>query len=172
MKPDQITLDRINLLHPKIREEVKTIYLNEVVPALTGKAMVRFAFTLRTFDEQNKIYQQGRTTSGPKVTNAKPGQSLHNYGLAFDIALCIDKDGNGTYETSSWDTIGDYDGDHVSDWMEVISIYRNHGYEWGGSWTSLKDYPHLQKTFGLTWQDLYIRYQAKKFIPGTTYVQI
>jgi peptidoglycan L-alanyl-D-glutamate endopeptidase CwlK len=172
MKPDQVTLDRINLLHPKIREEVRIIYVNEVVPILTGKAAVRFAFTLRTFAEQQAIYDQGRTKPGSIVTNAKPGQSLHNYGLAFDIALIVDADGNGTYESTSWDNLKDYDKDGISDWMEVVKIYQNHGYEWGGTWRTFKDLPHLQKTFGHSWSDLLALHNAGKYIPGTTYVQI
>jgi peptidoglycan L-alanyl-D-glutamate endopeptidase CwlK len=58
---DKITLDRIELLHPAVRQDVKDIYLNEVVPALSGRAICRFAYTLRTFAEQDAIYAQGRT---------------------------------------------------------------------------------------------------------------
>lgn len=91
MAIDNITLSRIDTLHPKIRQEVKDIYLNEVVPALTN-ITCRFAYTLRTFQEQDALYAQGRTklydTNGKKlgiVTKAKGGQSIHNYGLAcFD----------------------------------------------------------------------------------------
>lgn len=172
MKSDQLTLDRIELLHPKIREEVKTIYLNEVVPALTGPAICRFAFTLRTFAEQQAIYDQGRTKPGDIVTKAKPGQSLHNYGLGFDIALIVDTDGNGTYDTTSWNDIKDFDKDKLPDFMEVINIYIKHGYEWGGSWRTIQDKPHLQKTFGYSWKQLLDKYNKKDFIPGTTYVNI
>ena len=42
---DQITLKRIELLHPKLRLETKDLYLNKIVPALTGRAMCRFAYT-------------------------------------------------------------------------------------------------------------------------------
>ena len=45
---DQVTLDRIKLLHPKVVSEVDNIYRNQIVPALTGRAMCRFVFTLRT----------------------------------------------------------------------------------------------------------------------------
>ncbi|MBH8600228.1 M15 family metallopeptidase, partial [Thermoactinomyces sp. CICC 23799] len=36
---------------------------------------------LRTFAEQNELYAQGRTKPGKIVTNAKAGQSYHNFGL-------------------------------------------------------------------------------------------
>ena len=39
----------------------------------------------RSFAEQNALYAQGRTKPGNIVTNAKGGQSLHNYGLAVDV---------------------------------------------------------------------------------------
>ncbi|MFD2609564.1 phage tail tape measure protein [Deinococcus taklimakanensis] len=39
----------------------------------------------RTMERQAALYAQGRTTPGNIVTNAKPGQSLHNYGVAADI---------------------------------------------------------------------------------------
>lgn len=41
--------------------------------------------TLRPNDEQDRLYAQGRTAPGPIVTNARAGQSAHNYGYAIDI---------------------------------------------------------------------------------------
>ena len=43
------------------------------------------ACTLRSLEEQQALWEQGRTTPGPIVTRAKPGQSAHNYGLAVDV---------------------------------------------------------------------------------------
>ena len=42
---------------------------------------------VRTIAEQDAIYAQGRTAPGPIVTQAKGGQSMHNFGVAFDIAF-------------------------------------------------------------------------------------
>lgn len=39
----------------------------------------------RSFDEQEKLYRQGRSGSGRIVTNARGGQSFHNYGRAIDF---------------------------------------------------------------------------------------
>lgn len=177
---DQLTIQRIQLLHPKIREEVLDIYQNEVVKALTGRAICRFAYTLRTFQEQNAIYAQGRTklfdSQGKrlgKVTNAKGGQSIHNYGLAFDIALLKDTNGDGTFDTASWEDTIDFDKDGKADWMEVVSIFKKHGYVWGGDWKSFRDdKPHFEKTMGHTWRTLLSLHNAKKFITGTNYVAI
>jgi peptidoglycan L-alanyl-D-glutamate endopeptidase CwlK len=149
---DQVTLDRIKLLHPKLRDEVIKMY-DEIVAALSGSAMCRFAYTLRTFAEQDALYAQGRTKAGAKVTNAKGGQSYHNYGLAIDIVLLVDKDKNGTYESASWDIKTDFDGDGKADWMEIVTIFKRYGFEWGGDW-KFNDAPHFQKTFGKSINEL------------------
>jgi peptidoglycan L-alanyl-D-glutamate endopeptidase CwlK len=159
---DQITLDRIEALHPKVKEEVRNIYLNEIVPALSGKAGCRFAYTLRTDAEQAALYAKGRTAPGPKVTNAAAGQSIHNYGLALDIVLLYDKDGNGTFETATWDMKVDFDNDKKADWMEVVAIFEKHGWTWGGRWTKFPDGPHFEKPFGNTWKTLQAARKAGK----------
>ena len=157
---DQKTLERIQLLHPKLREEALTMY-DEIVAALTGTAACRFSYTLRTFAEQDGLYAQGRTKPGAIVTKAKGGQSYHNYGLAIDIVLLVDKDKNGTFETASWDVKTDFDGDGKSDWQEVVAIFKRYGYEWGGDW-KFNDAPHFQKTFGKSVADLQSLHNAGK----------
>jgi len=157
---DQKTLERIQLLHPKLREEALTMY-DEIVEALTGTAACRFSYTLRTFAEQDGLYAQGRTKPGAIVTKAKGGQSYHNYGLAIDIVLLVDKDKNGTFETASWDVKTDFDGDGKSDWQEVVAIFKRYGYEWGGDW-KFNDAPHFQKTFGKSVAELQSLYNAGK----------
>ncbi len=171
MKQDPKTLERIELLHPSVRNEAKEIY-DEICERLNGKVLCRFAFTLRTFAEQNALYAQGRTAPGAKVTNAKGGQSWHNYGLAIDIVLLQDKDGNGTHETASWDNKIDFDGDGVADWLEVVYMFKLYGWDWGGDWTSFKDTPHFQKTFGLTISEAKTRFETKQVIAGTNYIKL
>ncbi|SVE43245.1 uncharacterized protein METZ01_LOCUS496099, partial [marine metagenome] len=41
--------------------------------------------TLRTYAEQDDLYEQGRTEPGKIVTNARGGKSWHNFGLAIDF---------------------------------------------------------------------------------------
>lgn len=156
---DKPTLDRISKAHPKVREELLKMYY-EILAALTGKSTCRFAYVMRTFSEQADLYAQGRTTAGKIVTNAPAGLSIHQYGLAFDIVLLVDKDGNGTYESASWDTVTDFDGDGIADWMEIVSIAKKYGWSWGGDWTSIKDLPHFEKTFGHKPSDLLTKYKA------------
>lgn len=169
MKKDSITLERIKLLHPKVREEAEEIY-NEICNRLTGRAICRFTFTLRTISEQNALFAQGRTKPGKIVTNARGGLSYHNYGLAIDIVLLVDKDGNGTFETAAWDTKGDYDGDKKADWIEIVQVFKEFGWEWGGDWKFV-DAPHFQKTFGYTVRQLLAMYNRKQ-VDGNNYVRM
>jgi peptidoglycan L-alanyl-D-glutamate endopeptidase CwlK len=157
---DQKTLERIAFLHPRLREEAIDIY-EEIVYELKGRAICRFSFTFRTFAEQDSLYAQGRTKPGKIVTNAKGGQSYHNYGLAIDVVLLVDKDKNGTFETASWDTKTDFDGDAKSDWQEIVAIFKRYGWEWGGDWKFV-DAPHFQKKLGKSIMELQALHKNNK----------
>ncbi len=150
---DKLTLDRIALAHPVLRDELKTLY--QQCNVRLGKGIrIRFTALFRSAEEQQALYNQGRTTPGPVVTNAKPYESFHNYGLAFDFVLLYDKDGDDNFEEVSWDIFHDQDKNGKSDWMEVIGFFKSKGYVWGGDFKGFKDYPHFEKTFGFTWQQL------------------
>ena len=166
---DSITIDRIKLLHPKLREEALDMY-REMNEAISHNVILRFAYTIRTFSEQDGLYALGRSKPGKVVTNAKGGDSYHNYGLAFDIVLLIDKDNNGTYETASWDTLTDFDHDGISDWKEVVNIAKQYGYEAGIDWKFV-DAPHFQKTFGYSVKQLLKLFTDKK-VDEHNYVKI
>lgn len=151
---DSVTKDRIATLHPLVRKEVEDT-LNSII--LSEGTEVRVTQALRTFAEQDALYAQGRTKPGSKVTNAAGGQSIHNYGFAFDYVLF-------KHGKISWvvDT----------DWKKVADTFKAKGWQWGGDWKSIKDNPHLEKTFGQTWQTLLKKYKANDFITGTKYVNI
>lgn len=166
---DQITLDRINLLHPKLKEDALKIY-DEIVAALNGSAICRFTHTLRTFAEQDALYAQGRTKAGAKVTNARGGQSYHNFGMAIDIVLLVDKDKNGSFETASWDVKTDFDGDGKADWMEIVAIFKRYGFEAGIDWKFV-DAPHFQKSFGYSIKQLQDLFHSNK-VDKNNYVLI
>jgi peptidoglycan L-alanyl-D-glutamate endopeptidase CwlK len=163
---DKITLERIELLHPKLRDEAKKIYA-EISAALIGRAICRFSHTLRTFAEQDALFNQK-----PPVTKARAGKSYHNYGLAIDIVLLVDKDKNGTFESASWETNIDFDGDGKADWQEVVLIFKQYGWVWGGDWKAFPDKPHFEKSFGYSVNDLLDKYNNKKLITNTNYVLI
>ncbi|ANW96748.1 hypothetical protein AXE80_10880 [Wenyingzhuangia fucanilytica] len=149
MAHDNITLQRIEKAHPKIREQLKADYL-ECNNNILGKGVrLRFSCVDRTPEEQNKLYAQGRTLPGDIVTWVKAWFSYHQYGLAFDIVLLYDNDGNGTFEEASWDLLKDGDGDKIADWEECISFFKAKGYE-----TIPNDKPHFQKTFGYKCKEL------------------
>lgn len=158
-KYDILSIERIKTAHPALRKELEVIY-HEANNKL-AKSRLRFACVLRPFEEQNRLFAIGRTVRGKKVTNAKAGESNHNYGLAVDIVLLIDKDGNGTFESATWDTNADFDSDGVSDWLEVVKVFQKYGWTWG-FWKNGRhwDKPHFQKTYGLHWKTLLKRKQA------------
>ena len=137
---DKITQQRIDSLHPLVRKEITTI-IKQCDEALTGRAKVRITQGFRSFEEQQKLYAIGRLTPGKKVTNAKAGQSIHNYGLAVDICLIIDG------KVASFETAKDWDGDKIADWYECVKIFAKNGWDWGGNWLKFKDLPHFERRF-------------------------
>lgn len=94
--------------------------------------------TFRDNESQDALYAQGRTTKGAKVTNAKGGESFHNYRVAFDFVPML----NGKCAWSD-----------TALFTRCGKIAQECGLEWGGSWKTFKDRPHCQYTKGLTIQD-------------------
>jgi len=93
--------------------------------------------TYRDSETQNALFAQGRTAPGPKVTNARGGQSLHNYRVAYDVVPLR----NGK---PVWKTTGE-DGDL---WQTVGELGVEHGLEWAGKWKKFREFPHFQYTGG------------------------
>lgn len=75
-----------------------------------------------------------------KVTNAKAGQSMHEFKLAIDMVPIIA--GKPVWDVKSplWQKIGKH-GKKV-------------GLEWAGDWTKFKEYPHFQYITGLSLKEL------------------
>jgi len=150
MQQDPITLERIETAHPEVRFELSVIYAWICEKVNSQYCQIRFTWVLRTLEEQTILYNRGRTTPGVKVTNAKAGESFHNYGLAVDICLLIDRDKNGTFEEASWDVTFDGNKDGIADWLEVVKIFNHYGWQWGifNKKGRRYDLPHFQKSFG------------------------
>lgn len=131
-------------LHPIVEQK-----RDELIQLAEKKGITILVYDgLRTVEEQDALYAQGRTTEGNIVTYSQGGESYHNYGLAIDFALKLD-DGSVI-----WDLEYDGNGNGESDWMEVVDIAKDLGFEWGGDWKNFKDYPHLQMDFGLSIREL------------------
>ena len=117
-------------------EKVIATLLPEVQPyarALVTKAgtdgiTIKVISGLRTYDEQNDLYAQGRTKPGKIVTNARGGFSNHNFGIAFDV---------GVFEGSQY-------LDESPKYKAVGVLGMDLGLEWGGNWKTIQDEPHFQ----------------------------
>ena len=83
---------------------------------------------LRTYEEQNELFAQGRTKPGRIVTNALGGFSNHNFGIAFDV---------GVFEGAN------YLGESPK-YKAVGALGMDLGLEWGGNWKTFVDEPHFQ----------------------------
>lgn len=77
---DQISLTKIKSLSEGFRERVTDWYHE----CLAKNLLVYIYCGYRSTKEQDELYKVGRETPGSKVTNARGGQSFHNYGRAID----------------------------------------------------------------------------------------
>jgi peptidoglycan L-alanyl-D-glutamate endopeptidase CwlK len=96
--------------------------------------------------------------------------SMHNYGMAIDIVLIVDTDGDGKYDRAVWDTKKDFDKDGKADWMEVVTIFKQYGWTWGGDW-KFYDAPHFEKSFGYSVREL-LNLKKKKKVDRDGYVSV
>lgn len=120
-------------LHPRLVEAATKV--------ATGMAALGHPIVptqgLRSEDEQQKLFAQGRTAPGHIVTNADGilRKSNHQaqadgWGHAVDFAF-LDADGK-----PSWDL--------AHPWHVYGALAKFYGLKWGGDWNRLKDYPHLE----------------------------
>jgi peptidoglycan L-alanyl-D-glutamate endopeptidase CwlK len=121
-------------LHPTVQKKAQKL----LQLAKQNNIELLITSTLRTEEEQNTLYAQGRTTPGSIVTNARYPFSLHNHGVAFDVVPLIN--GQAVWNDHQlWNTIG--------------ALGKSIGLEWGGDWALFPDKPHFQYMGGLTLQD-------------------
>lgn len=125
----------VSLLHPRLIEKIESIKADCAAAGLP----LLITVTTRTIEEQNELYEQGRTKPGKIVTNAKGDQSLHCWGVAFDF--CRNVPGR------------EYD-DSDGFFEKVGSIGKKHGLSWGGDWEKFPDKPHLEMPEFYSYQTL------------------
>lgn len=102
----------------------------------------------RSEEEQNDLYAIGRTKNGTIVTNAKGGQSFHNYHLAFDWV----RDLNGEL---MWD-----DDDSYAKGAEIGKKYNFRAISW--------EQGHLEDGTYSSWRDLYSKWHGEENKPSVS----
>lgn len=135
------TIRDINRLQAPFRARVER-WLNDVLAecnsatgVLSGLEFIILE-TLRPFERQEALYAQGRTAPGPIVTNALPGSSFHQYGLALDGGIKY----KGKPFSWSWPN----DPKLWAGMKRIAELAKRHGIAWGGEWIKFRDLPHFQ----------------------------
>jgi len=118
-------------LHPVVQDMAKKF----ITAAKKEGIDVLVTSTYRDGESQNSLYAQGRTKPGRIVTNARAGQSWHNYRLAFDVVPIV----NGK---AMWNDLRTF--------RRLGAIGKGVGLEWAGDWVKFREMPHFQWTGGLT----------------------
>lgn len=129
-------------LHPVVQDKARKF----IAAAKKEGIDLLVTSTYRDAASQNALYAQGRTTKGRIVTNAKAGQSWHNYRCAFDVVPIV-------HGKAMWNDMRTF--------RRLGEIGKSVGLEWAGDWKSFKEYAHFQWTGGLTLAQL----RAGKQIP-------
>ncbi len=123
---------KLQYLHPNLQKFFKELI--KISP-------YDFSITqgVRTAEEQNKLYQQGRTVPGKIVTNCDGYKIKSNHqtkddglGHAGDIAVLINN--KITWEEKYYKEIA----------MSARILMRKYNIEWGGDWRNFKDLPHFE----------------------------
>ena len=117
---------RIQQLHPALGTALRSMVADLGAQGI----VVEVVQGLRTIAEQDELFAKGRTKPGAIVTQARGGQSNHNYGLAADLCpFAGDK--------PDWDA-------PMPVWAAIGAAAAAHGLEWGGQWKKFLDKPHVQ----------------------------
>lgn len=119
-------------LLPPVRERVE-----RMIAACDAEGIdLLVTSTYRDNASQEALYAQGRTAPGRIVTNARSGQSYHNYRCAVDVVPIR----NGKAIWNAKDPV----------WQRIGALGKAAGLEWAGDWKRFKEFPHFQYTAGLT----------------------
>jgi peptidoglycan LD-endopeptidase CwlK len=122
------SIARLAEVHPALAARIRA--LDAFVPALN----LQVVQGLRTWAQQDALYQQGRTAPGAIVTNCPGGHSWHNFGLAVDLVPEDIEPGQP-----------DWDVNHPA-WQQMVAAGESLGLVSGSEWKTFKDYPHFQLT--------------------------
>ena len=145
----------LDTLIPEVKP-VFAAFLLEVKEALKEEGLdYRVICGTRTMEAQAALYAKGRTEPGPKVTNAPPGSSFHNFGLAIDC---------GVFRGKSYLDDGTKEEQALADRMHKLagSIAPKHKLRWGGNFKTIYDAPHFEYDTPYSLAQLRDRRQQKR----------
>ena len=128
---DRISETRLAKVHPLLARKIRQ--MADILYADRPPVVLRVTQGLRTWQEQAALYAQGRSGIGPVVTNAEPGHSYHQYGLAVDV-VPLQLDGQPDWNTT-----------HPV-WQRIVAVGKSLGLTEGAEFRSFPDYPHFQLT--------------------------
>jgi len=94
---------------------------------------IRVSQGLRSWEQQDLLYAQGRTEPGKIITHARGGYSLHNLGLAVDI---VPAEPGFPAFTPDWNSMD-------SRWQQVLMLAKTCQLAEGAEWRTFPDRPHL-----------------------------
>ena len=124
---DTTSESRLILVNPLLAAKIRSLAL-----LLADESIdLRVTQGLRSWTEQAALYALGRTTPGAIVTNAPPGYSYHQFGLAVDVA--------------PFDSAGQPDWNaNDPTWKRIIALGESLGMVSGSTFTTCVDDPHFQ----------------------------
>lgn len=96
----------------------------------------------RSYEYQDQLYAKGRTSPGAVVTGTRGGESWHNFGLAFDVAM-VAPGPDPKKGQPSWPKNRDV-------WQVIGNLGKSIGLGWGGDFTKIADYGHFEFHPGIT----------------------
>jgi peptidoglycan LD-endopeptidase CwlK len=125
---DTVSEQRLSEVYPGLAVKVRAM-----ADQLAAEGIdIRVTQSLRTLAEQEALYAAGRTAGGNVVTDAQPGYSWHNFGLAVDVAPL-------TPQGPDWNI------NHPV-WQRIVAVGESLGMVAGATWRSFPDWPHFQLT--------------------------
>jgi len=141
---DERSIKNVSTLHLKVQNIFSSWIAECQILAKAFNYEYKAISGNRTWDEQAKLYAQGRTAPGKIITNARPGYSNHNFGIAVDMGVF--KNGKYLDENSPDESEAFH--------RKAAEIAKKYNIAWGGDWTSFKDYPHFEYKTGKTLSEM------------------
>jgi peptidoglycan LD-endopeptidase CwlK len=131
--------------------EIQLEFVTWVKNCATQGVTVLCYCTYRSPEEQDALYEQGRSPAHPGriVTNSRAWESWHQYRRAVDAVPMI----------GGCKPVWDYSpGD--PHWRVMVQQAKGLGIEWAGDWTGFKEFCHWQITNGLTFEQAKVRVEV------------